>query len=89
MQRTASVFGIALGITAIIVATIVRLAPLAGEAVLAHIRQTPDGPLWTRLLTPMLPAFSIAVFGLVAAARRRKAARVGSGAATPAGCIGA
>ncbi len=48
---------------------------------MAYVRQEPDGPFWVRMLIPVLPVFSIAGFGLIAAARRRKMAKAGSGSA--------
>lgn len=81
MQRTASIFSLALGISVMVVATTVWLASLAGEAVMAYVLRQPDGPIWVPLLTPVLSVFSFAVFGLVVAARRRKMAKVGSDAA--------
>jgi hypothetical protein len=81
MLRTASILAIALGITISIVATIGWLVPIAGDAMMAYIRHDPDGPFWLRILYPLLPVFSVLVFGLIAAAWRRKVARVGSKAA--------
>jgi O-antigen/teichoic acid export membrane protein len=78
MQRTASVFTIALGITVIIVTTIVWLVPLAGEAVMAYVRQEPDGAFWVRMLIPLLPVVSFAAVGLTIAVQRRKGAKAGS-----------
>jgi O-antigen/teichoic acid export membrane protein len=81
MQRTVSILTIALGITVIIVTTIAWLAPLAGEAVMAYVRQEPGGVFWVRMLIPVLPVVSFAAFGLAIAAQRRKVAKAGADAA--------
>lgn len=80
MTRTVSILAIAFGTTATIIAIIGWLAPLAGESLMNFVRQDPDGPFWVRLLTPILPGFSLIAFGLVAAARRRKLARAATDA---------
>jgi hypothetical protein len=54
---------------------------LAGEALMAHIRQEPDGPFWVRILIPVLPVVSFAAFGLTIAVQRHKVAKAGSDAA--------
>ena len=74
MHRTALMFSVALGVTAIIVTAIAWFAPLAGETVMGYVWQKPDVMLWMRVLVPVLPVVPMAIFGLLAAARRRKVA---------------
>jgi hypothetical protein len=82
-MRSVAIFAVAMAITSAFFAIIGWIVPFAGNAMMAYVQLDPDGPLWLRLLTPVLPALSFLVFALVVAARRRKAAKAGSDIAAP------